>query len=316
MKDVAAASPVEEEMLREKNILTLDKINAMSASELEQECKKRDLETIGAMRHKKARLARSIKQEKKNRRISRNTVAHMSDIFTCELIDSPVLCADGRYYEKDSIKKWCAMPQNVRGDKVISPTTRALMSLPEEFVKDESYKLHLENYIMGGTMMEDEPELERYRKKEYKRKLKDRAKSGEELALAELGSNYLHGRSGFIENKRKARSMFQRARELGFATGAGGLAELNFIEGRYAEGMMYLTHAAQEGSDEACYFLGIANGDGKYDLRVNVAEAIMWLEKCVDGSCTSKTLKADRKAHAHDVLEKLRKKREAIVVMD
>ena len=74
----------------------------------------------------------------------------------------------------------------------------------------------------------------------------------------------------------------------------------------YSEGLVYLTLAAERGSNLAAYKLGRAKAEGSYGLAVNKKEAIYWLEKCLSPlSCSTKHLSAVATDKARQKLQEL-----------
>jgi len=136
------------------------------------------------------------------------------------------------------------------------------------------------------------------RSEEELKETKEDAENGDAHAMYNLGIMYEEGMSGLKKDNKKAYKWFQKAADAGSVMGRALVGEyllsgLGCVKKDRTEGLIMLSAAATEGSNYACYFLGLMYFKGSYGSKVNYARAKKWFEKAVAdgaGSCEHKHL--------------------------
>ena len=261
-----------------------------TVAELRTELGKRKLPTTGPKGELEQRLRDADEQAKKK---MKNTVDSIADEYLCpitqELPIDPVMAEDGRIYERLAIMEWLGRNQQ-------SPITRAPMGT--NLIRSAQVRNSLERLVTSGA-------IEGEKANAWKKKLKDEKELKELRAKAEhdpgamykLGLSHSRGWLGLPKSAEQARACYKRGAALHdvksmakygayLTTGLGG-------EPIPTLGILYLTRAAEGGSNLGAYLLGMAFYEGTDGLPQDSTHAKYLLGKVADGSCPVKSLKKE-----------------------
>ena len=250
-----------------------DETQMPTVVELRSELGKRKLPTDGLKGKLEQRLRdadqkvqkagqREAKRKKGQREAKRMKTAMHSivDEYLCpitqELPLDPVLAEDGRIYERWAIMEWLGKQQR-------SPSTGMAM----------------------GTMLKDDTKV---------RELRAKAEHDDAGAMYELGRSHANGVFSLPKDEAKERAWYERGAALHDVKCMAKYGDY-LMKGLGGEpiptlGAVYITRAAEGGSNLAAFQLGRAFEKGKYGLPRDTAHAKYWLGKVVDGSCPVKHL--------------------------
>ena len=269
-----------------------------TVAELRTELGKRKLPATGPKGELEQRLRDADEQAKKK---MKNTVDSIADEYLCpitqELPIDPVMAEDGRIYERLAIMEWLGRNRQ-------SPITREPMGI--NLIRSPQVRNTLERLVTSGAI-EGDKAAAWTKKLENEKKLKElRAKAEHDPgAMYKLGLSHSRGWLGLPKSAEQARACYKRGAALHdvksmakygayLTTGLGG-------EPIPTLGILYLTRAAERGSNLAAYQLGMAFFRGSYGLPQDRAQARYWLGKVADGSCLVKNLEQgfDRDCEGH-----------------
>ena len=109
-----------------------------------------------------------------------------------------------------------------------------------------------------------------------------------------LGCCYAFGKRGLAKDQVQARTLFQRATELGDVEGMA-FSDASLLEGvggpsAFVLGMLYTSQAAERGSAAATLYLGMAFMKGLYGLLRDSAQAKRHLCQVFEEKCEVKDL--------------------------
>ena len=139
--------------------------------------------------------------------------------------------------------------------------------------------------------------------------LQAKANEGDADAMFKLGFLHKTGGAGLVKDRPQARAWYERAAELGHAKSVACIGEylLKGLGGpsNPVLGLVFLTRAAEAGSDVAAYILGKAFVTGAHGLPENTVQAKYYLRKVVEGECEFKHLIDASHTAAKEFLEKL-----------
>ena len=221
--------------------------------------------------------------------------------ITLELPLEPVVAEDGIVYEKNAIEKHI---QSQRGSELRSPYTNKKMGM--RLLPAYQHKNLTETLVKNGCITDS---LARTwtKRMEGMELLKD-AEAGDKLAMCDLSCAYRDGTFGFEKNLELAFSWVKRAHKAEHIVGTAFLGDYYLqgigVEKCFKQGLLYTALAATK-SDVASYHLGMGMAEGRYDMQINTEEAVVWLQKCVDG-CAHKNLSPRAKSRAKQKLEQLK----------
>ena len=233
----------------------------------------------------------------------KTTLHSIADEYLCLPID-PVMAEDGRIYERSAIMEWLGRNRQ-------SPITREPMGI--NLIRSPQVRNTLERLVTSGAIEGDKAAAWK-KKLEDENKLKElRAKAEHDpRAMFELGLSHAHGLLGLPESHVQARACYKRGtapcKRWSFTETTKCMASYGeyFTKGLGGEpiptlGIVYLTRAAERGSNLAAYQLGMAFFRGSYGLPQDRAQARYWLGKVADGSCLVKNLEQgfDRDCEGH-----------------
>ena len=156
---------------------------------------------------------------------------------------------------------------------------------PAKHVRNTIEKLVRSGGIEGEKAAQWKAKLE---DEEFVAKMRQRAESGDAVAMCHLGVYYQAGEQGLQKNKQEAYRWFKRAADLGHASGMANAGECLLlglgVEKNEIHGMLLCTHAATMGSRYGAHTLGQAYFKGKHGLPKDDAQAKRWLGKVAAGS--------------------------------
>ena len=218
----------------------------------------------------------------------------------------PVTAGDGLVYEKEYIEKHI---ESKRGNLLRSPVKNVPMSrllLPATHVKN-LIEILIENGTITGEL------ADAWNKKAQNQKdMADyvkRAEGGDADVMYKLAAAYTYARCGFKQDAKLAYKWCEKAHDAGNVMATALLGDmLLYGEGVtrcLSDGLMYVTMAAEQGSDLAAYILGMALADGTCGLSKNSEEAIRWLQKCLEDNCPHQHLRDLSKDRARNKLQEL-----------
>ena len=273
-----------------------------TVAELRTELGKRKLPTTGPKGELEQRLRDADEQAKKKMKTTMDSIA---DEYLCpitqELPIDPVMAEDGRIYERSAIMEWLGRNQT-------SPFTRQPMGI--KLIASPQVRNTLERLVTSGA-------IEGEKATAWKKKLKDEKELKELRAKAEhdpgamykLGMSHSRGWLGLPKSAEQARACYKRGAALhdvkSMAKYGGYLIQGVGGEPVPMLGILYLTRAAEGGSDLGAHLLGMAFFGGTDGLPQDSAHAKYWLGKVVDGSCPVKSLKKDWVETAKNTLNTL-----------
>ena len=113
--------------------------------------------------------------------------------------------------------------------------------------------------------------------------LQRKVDAGNAWAMHNLGVRHRDGSKGLEKDLKKAFTLYKRAAEGGDAAGQCAYARAYLqgmgVEKDQSRGLVMLGQAMQMGSDHACYVLGWAFQHGRYGMKRDPAEALVWYKK-------------------------------------
>jgi len=233
---------------------------------------------------------------------------HLVCAITHELPVDPVTAEDGFIYEEREISEWIRKKQ-ADEDAVTSPRTNAPMGtklLPAVQVRNAIKDL-VRNGVIDGDLakqwkksMDDREKVENTKKK---------AEDGDADAMYDLGVWYRNGIFGVTKSVVEAYKWAKQAADLkdtrGMASAGWRLVKGVGVEKSGRHGLVLISLAAERGSDCACAYLGSWYLRGKHGLPKDRKEAMRWLRRATDGSCSVHHLKGEFKEKAKAMLQEL-----------
>lgn len=232
--------------------------------------------------------------------------------ITHELPFDPVLAEDGRVYERSAIEQHISHSET-KGYPLKSPMTNACIG-PRLFASPQIKNLIgslIENRSITGELVDTWKKKEQ-EKKDSERLLKE-AQDGDAVSMYAVYEGCKYGMDGFKKDLKLALHWVKKAHAAGFVEATSSLGFI-LVRGRLGDlkvkkdqskGLVLMTTAAMNGSDCAAYRLGSAFFHGKYDLSVDKASAVFWLEKALCDTCLFPLLKETTRASAQEKLEEL-----------
>ena len=266
-----------------------------SVVELRSELVKRKLPTTGLKGELEQRLRDADqKVQKAGQREAKRmkTVMHsIVDEYLCpitqELPIDPVMAEDGKIYEHLAIAKWL-------GEHQRSPSTGLAMGTM--LVGSTQVRNTLEHLVKSGAIKGDKATAWKQKLKDEKTVKELRAKAEHDAgAIRDLANAHAAGKFSLPKDDVQARAWYGRGAVLHDIKCMANYGEY-LMKGFGGEpiptlGLVYITRAAEGGSNLASYRLGTAFLKGKYGLPKDTAQAKYWLYKVVDLSCPEKHLK-------------------------
>ena len=248
-----------------------------------------------------------------NNNSSNHNKHHVSDDLICpithELPFNPVTAEDGFIYERRAIEQH--MQSRGKRTSLKSPITNERIGkrlLPAIQQKNLIQTL-LDNGVITGDLANNwNQKREVQQSMDLLLKIAESGKNTK--AMVKIAHQYASGNICFAPNKKLAFTWYRRAHVAGDVLGTA-LTGRCLVEGtgtvpNAAEGFVYLTSAAERGSDVAAFNIGFYFAKGACGLPCNKREAVVWLEKCLGPSCTLKNLTGSAKLQAKQQVLELR----------
>jgi TPR repeat protein len=199
--------------------------------------------------------------------------------ITHELPVDPVIAQDGRVYDRRAIAEWVASC-HARGLPLTSPVTREVMG---SALLPARHALHVVRRVVESDAVRDD------KAEAWKQQLADEAHvkdvhrdatSGNALAMHELGSLHFHGHRGVRMDRAEAFRWFRYAADRGFVSSLATCARMYVdglgVDANVPRGLVLFGQAAGQGSEHACFMLGLAHHHGMYGCDADDAEAARW----------------------------------------
>ena len=226
--------------------------------------------------------------------------------LTLHLPWDPVTAMDGKIYDRHAIEEYFSLNRGV----LKSPLTKQVIT--NQLLPAPHIKSLIETMVKNGAIL-DQQLVSAWNKKVKEQnemeELLQEAKGGDAEAMYDVGIKYELGDDGFKKDENIALSWYKKAHEGGNIKGTAVLG-LSIIQGlggatkRPIQGLVYITHAASQGSNYAACMLGKAFANGCAGLPVDQKEAIFWLKKAA-GECKHDQMSEEGKKHAQDLLDEL-----------
>ena len=208
--------------------------------------------------------------------------------ITWELPVDPVFAEDGRVYERYDIEKHIKIKEDL-GHAVTSPMTSEPMGT--KLVAAIQHKNVIGTLVEDGSITGELADKWKERSKLTQVGLKwlREADDGDADSMYNVAMCHFDGHRGFTKDLNLFFEWMMKAHEAGDVCATASIGKAYFF-GQGCEkcnslGMIYTAMAAGKGSDMASYYLGMSLANGWFNWPVNEAEAIKWLQTCVDGNC-------------------------------
>lgn len=301
-------------------VFTNDDILGMNRGQLQTECSKAGLSSVGSPDQLVQRLRFWLSNQNNSggtRRPQETTghvVSHQKNSvaddlicpITLELPFDPVMAEDGRVYEREAIEQHIKTKGN---GQLKSPFTNQEMG--GNLITATQIKNTIETLIEAGFIAGDL--AEKWKEKAQERmdvkNLVEKAEQGDAGSMWNLGDRYYHGKQGLPKDLEKAYVWFQKARKAGSVTAIAFVGSMLLKGEGVAQdertGMMYVTEAATKGSRWASNRLGIAWSRGDWGLPVNKTEAVRWFRFCLTEGCATHDVEDSEMEHVKGRLLKL-----------
>lgn len=205
--------------------------------------------------------------------------------ITMELPIDPVLCADGRCYERSAIEEH--IRRNGQNGMVRSPLTNVEISaqlFPATLVRNTLSRL-IEQGVVNGERVDAWKAAHQQQENDRKRfeGIKAAAEKGSACAMEDMGSVHEKGLYGQQKDDAKSYHWFLRGGRAGNA-GSMTRAAICHVNGtgvkrNYVRGMCMAHQAAQMGSEHACSIIAMAHAVGKWGMEKDEAEAVYWYKR-------------------------------------
>eukprot|EP00562_Extubocellulus_spinifer_P014470 CAMPEP_0178566588 /NCGR_PEP_ID=MMETSP0697-20121206/14838_1 /TAXON_ID=265572 /ORGANISM="Extubocellulus spinifer, Strain CCMP396" /LENGTH=329 /DNA_ID=CAMNT_0020200397 /DNA_START=325 /DNA_END=1314 /DNA_ORIENTATION=- len=267
------------------------------------------------------KLQQEHKQVKQREKLNKKKVCAAAENFVCPITHglplNPVRAEDGNLYDEHAIKEWFLKKQ-ADGNAVTSPLTNAPIGtklLPDLQVRN-TIKGLVDNGVIDGRLVEEwkkamdaKEEVEKTKKKDKVEETKKKAEKGDVEAMYNLALWYRQGTRGLLQSDEESYRWYKLAADLKDARAmalAGWCLVTGFgVEENVSHGMALILSAAERGSDYACICMGHSYLKGLYGLPEDKKEAIYWLKRATDGSCSMQHLKKEALEKAKAKLEEL-----------
>ena len=261
----------------------------------------------------------ATRKSKNNDNSSSHNKHHVSDDLICpithELPFNPVTAEDGFIYERRAIEQH--IQSKGKRTSLKSPITNERIGkrlLPAVQQKNLIQTLVDSGVITGDLAKNWNQKREVQQSMDLLLKIAESGKNTK--AMVKIAHQYASGNICFAPNKKLAFMWYRRAHVAGDVLGTA-LTGRCLVEGtgtapNSAEGFVYLTSAAEQGSDVAAFNIGFYFAKGACGLPCNKRESIVWLEKCLGPSCTLKNLTATAKKQAKEQVQEMRAEQKAM----
>lgn len=212
--------------------------------------------------------------------------------ITMELPIDPVLCADGRCYERSAIEEH--IRRNGSEGSVKSPVTNLNITaqlFPATLVRNTLSRL-IDQGVLKGDRVDAWKAATKQQEDGRKRfeRIKAAAEKGSACAMEDMGSVYEKGLYGQRRDEPESYRWFLRG---GRAGNAGSLcrAAICHVNGigvprASVRGMCMAHEAAAMGSEHACSIIAMAHASGRWGMHKDEAEASYWYKRA--SSCRVK----------------------------
>ncbi|CAB9504392.1 repeat-containing protein [Seminavis robusta] len=225
--------------------------------------------------------------------------------ISLELPWEPVMAEDGRVYESVWIESHITNNQwDLR-----SPVTNQPMG--NRLFPAIQHRNAIENLVKSGAIFGALAANwnEKVQKKKEMDDLLKKAEGGDGHAMYIAGLHYDQGANGFKPNLQWAFHWFKRSHDSRYTKGTA-LLGWYFLNGfgvtpHPSLGFIHLTNAANQGSNNAAYQLGMSFATGSFGLTVDYAEAVYWFERSI-WECPHDHLSDACKNHAQQMLNSIK----------
>lgn len=213
----------------------------------------------------------------------------LEEVYTCpisfEIPFDPVTAEDGIVYERRAIQSWF---ETFKGHEVRSPVTNSLIrkrTYPAIQLRKLIRSLATDGRLKGEIASRWE---KRFNEEKQVDDLRQRARDGDMIAMLSLGKAFFHGKLGLDKDLQVAFYWLKRVADIGEPTGTTYVGDMYVngwgVQRNTSLGLVYLTRAAEMGSEWACFRLGAHFKDGTLGLGRDEKLACMYFQK----SCSCK----------------------------
>lgn len=208
----------------------------------------------------------------------------LENVYTCpityEIPFDPVTAEDGIVYERRAIQDWF---NTIAGHEVRSPVTNSIIRkrvFPAIQFRNLIRNLAVKGHLTGNIA---EQWKQRFKEEEEVESFQRRARAGELTAMLWLAKAFSLGVKGLQKDVKLAFHWSKLASNKGDATAMSHIGHM-LINGcgtqkNVSLGLLYMTRAAELGSEYACYQLGIAFKEGIWGLGCDEELAYMYFAK-------------------------------------
>lgn len=301
--------------------ITGEEILSMALPQLQEECRKAKLSTVGDENILRFRMLwclgtgdddpsnpkRPISSTKKDEENpKRRKVCRPSDHLICsitlELPTSPVIAEDSFIYERAAIEDYfhSKKDETTRSPMTSEPMGQRLLPAPQ--IKSLIETLIEDGVITGELAQKWTESVETT--KTVKEKTKE-AELGDTSAMLWVAQHYLKAKGSSGHGATKAFQWYERAHHAGSVRGTAAIGNiLTQAPSFQKQGVVYLTLAASKGSDFAALMLAEAYASGKFGLDVDKKSARHYIDKSLHQS-TVKHMSEKNQLRAQKLYEAL-----------
>lgn len=218
--------------------------------------------------------------------------------FLCPITHSlpvdPVTAEDGHIYERKAIEDWLSKGRRT------SPITNEAMGV--RLTTAVQARNMIERMVRSGAVTGEKAEP-------WKKHIKDiedekfwltQAENGSGDAMGSLALLYFQGSDSIKKDIPKALHWATKGANMDHAVSMNQMAKILLSKGESheTESMYWLSRAAENGVEHACYRLGFYFQKGKHGLPQNTQQAIKWYSRM--RTCRNKTVTAGSRNAAAD----------------
>ena len=135
---------------------------------------------------------------------------------------------------------------------------------------------------------------------------KKKACEGDVKEMQKMADWCRKGENGFPTSMKQSFLWYEKLANkrdvIGMAYAGGQLVNGRGTTTNRSQGLIFVTSAAELGSDFACYLLGGWYHKGMHGLPKDRDQAIYWLKRVIDGSCTTKHINTNDRKRAQVLL--------------
>ncbi|CAB9525553.1 Sel1 domain protein repeat-containing protein [Seminavis robusta] len=275
------------------NVLFNEYVNKLSYQELQDICRKLDVDNTGTKEQLIVKIGNTVKRPP----------SEVKCAITMELPFDPVKAKDGRIYERSAVENH--LQKSKTSPVTNEPMARQLVDAPQHRFLVE---LLIKMGIISGELL-DSWKIKEKEKEEMDALLK-LASGGDKHAMSTAGTNYRFGREGFRKDLKLAYVWFHKAHVAGSVRATANLGDLlckgkGGVKANHQLGMMYIAMAAGQGSKYAAYKLADAFSYGKYGTPVDKEAALRWAHKALNDDENGTMLRDTTRTDAQKLLDEL-----------